>query len=696
VLQAGEVEGISMSGTEQTYYAVTAQFNLDETSSRITLALDYRELAINFTDAEKIAACYSRVIAAMAEAPFASHESICFLSQAEQDQVRVRWNQSKAPDSVVPAMVPDGQRPMTADGVVDEEALADSTPADDFAAPHTFIQELLAGIWAQVLKLERAGIYDDFFRSGGHSLNIIQVISRVRNIFQVELEVHDLFASPTIAGLAAIVAEKLQDQKLQSPILRAAAGSGHRPLSFAQQRLWFIDRLEAGSPFYNIPIAVRLNGRLDLEVLQRCVNETIRRHEILRTGFLEIEREPVQVIADELSLPIAVHDLTHLSGGEKDAQVHRQANEELQRPFSLEQAPLLRIHLFRQAPHEHVLLVIMHHIVSDGWSLSVLVQELTELYAAFSEGKPSPLKELEIQYADYAAWQCEWLSGEVLHSQLAHWKARLAGAPPVLALPTDHAFPERQTYQGRKHALTLSSSITADIRLITRSEGVTLFMALLAAYELLLCHYTQRTDLVVGTAVAGRSRSEVESLIGFFVNTLPLRTDLSGDPDFHELLQRTREVCLNAYAHQDLPFEKLVEELQPRRDPVHPPIVQVMFILENTPLPSLRLSELTVAPFVLESGSAKFPLALLAYEDEDKITCLFEYNTALFDEQTISRMANHYAAILEKVTKQPSMRISLLHEALLEGDQHERRRQENSYDDVVRGRLKDMTRRAAH
>lgn len=575
------------------------------------------------------------------------------------------------------------------------DAAAEFIPEENLAASPVFIQELLAGIWAEVLKLERVGIHDDFFDSGGHSLNITQVISRARDIFHIELHVLDLFSSPTIADFAAIVAEKLREGKPQVPPLRPAAGNGCPPLSFAQQRLWFIDQLESGSPFYNIPTAVRLSGELDAAVLQKCVNEIIRRHAVLRTGFPGKDRQPAQVIVPELALPVEIHDLTHLSSEEKDAQIQRQANEEVQRPFKLEQAPLLRIHLFRLAPREHILLAVMHHIVSDGWSMGVLVRELTELYAAFLEGKPSPLPDLEIQYSDYAAWQREWLSGEVLHAEHGHWKARLAGAPPVLVLPTDRDYPEKQTYRGKKHVFTLSYSITAALRPMITHENVTLFMAMLAAYKVLLCHYTRQTDMVVGTAVAGRTRSEVEPLIGFFVNTLPLRTDLSGDPDFHELLQRIREVCLDAYAHQDLPFDKLVEELQPRRDPAHPPIVQVMFVLENAPLSALELPGLMVAPVEVESGSAKFPLTLLAYEAEESITCLFEYNTALFDEQTISRMAGDYAMVLEKVTKQPSVRISEIDEALAERAREEKRRQEAGYDEAVRGKLKDMARRVA-
>jgi amino acid adenylation domain-containing protein len=607
---------------------------------------------------------------------------------------------TKVPDWMVPAAILLIEHmPMTANGKVNRKALpapaTSAVPEDHFVAPHTFVQELLASIWIQVLKLEKAGIHDNFFESGGHSLNATQVISRARNVFHIELHVHDLFASPTIAGLAAIVTEKLKDRKLQSPPLRPTMRGEHFPVSFAQQRLWFIDRLESGSAFYNIPVAVRLSGRLDVEALQRCVNQITQRHEVLRTSFTEVERQPVQVVIPDLTVSIRIDDLTRFSEEAREAELSRRADEEVQRPFTLEKPPLLRLNLFRLAPEEHVLLAVMHHIISDGWSLGIFVHELTELYAAFVSGKSSPLPAMEIQYGDYAVWQREWLRGDVLQSQVDYWKARLSGAPPVLSLPTDRPYPKKQSYQGRKLTLTLSPSLTENVRMMTRSEGVTLFMTLLAAYEVLLCHQTKQTDMVIGTGLAGRTYSEIEPLIGFFVNTLPLRTDLSGDPDFCELLRRIREACLEAYAHQDVPFEKLVEELQPKRDPVHPAIVQVMFVLENAPLPELRLSDLVVAPVMVDSASAKFPLALLAYEAGESITCLFEYNTALFDDETISVMADGYEMVLEQVTKQPAVRLSMLDEALRKRQETHLRQEASRYDELVRGKLMNLTRRIA-
>jgi amino acid adenylation domain-containing protein len=576
---------------------------------------------------------------------------------------------AKVPDWMVPsAILLIEQMPMTTNGKVDRKALpAPATitlPAKHFVAPHTFIQELLASIWIQVLKLEKVGIHDNFFESGGHSLKATQVISRARNIFDVELHVHDLFASPTIAGLAEIVTGKLKESKLQAPRLRQIVCSGSRPLSFAQQRLWFIDCLESGSPFYNIPVAVRLKGELNTAILKKCVNEIVQRHEILRTSFVQIEREPAQIIVDGLTVPLTNTDLTHLAQAEQEKQISLLIDQNVQWAFDLEKPPLLRLNIFRLSLEEHLLLAVMHHIVSDGWSLGIFVHELTELYAAFSAGKASPMLPLQIQYADYSMWQREWLRGDVLDSQLDYWKHRLAGAPPEFALPVDHPYPGRQTYQGRKLIIGLSPAVTTGIKALAANEGVTLFMALLAAWKILLAQRARQSDLVIGAAIAGRNHSEIEPLIGFFVNTLPLRTDLSGNPSLRDLLHRIRETCLEAYAHQDLPFEKLVEQLQPRRDSVRAPIVQVMFILENAPLPELRLGNLQISSFPVDSGSAKFELALLVSEDKDMISCNFEYNTALFEEQTIFRMARDYQAILQQMIARPTLHLHALEEAL--------------------------------
>ncbi|RMF36691.1 MAG: non-ribosomal peptide synthetase, partial [Chloroflexi bacterium] len=352
------------------------------------------------------------------------------------------------------------------------------------------------------------------------------------------------------------------------------------PLSFAQQRLWFLDQLAPNTPLYNIPDAIRLRGPLDVAVLERSLNEIVRRHESLRTTFRATDGKPVQVIAPTLKLPLPLVDLSGLPKAAREAEVQRLATEEAQRPFDLSRGPLLRVTLLRLGDEEHVALLTMHHIISDGWSMRVLVQELAALYDAFSHGRPSPLPDLPIQYADFALWQREWLQGEVLEEQLAYWKQQLSGSPPVLELPTDRPRPPVQSFRGAHRPFMLPRPLSQAIKALCRREGVTPFMLLLAAFQTLLHRYTGQDDISVGTPIANRNRAEIEGLIGYFANTLVLRTDLSGDPPFRELLKRVREVALGAYAHQDLPFEMLVDALQPERDLSHTPLFQVMFVLQ--------------------------------------------------------------------------------------------------------------------
>ena len=359
------------------------------------------------------------------------------------------------------------------------------------------------------------------------------------------------------------------------------------PLSFAQQRLWFLDQLEPGSSFYNIPAAVRLHGVLNVAALERTLSEVVRRHEVLRTHFMAVDGEPVQVIEAAAPLQLEVLDLSALEEEAREAEVLRLAQLEASRPFDLWRGPLLRVGLLRLGKEEHVALVTMHHIVSDGWSMGVFINEVATLYAAYVRGEESPLEELPIQYADFAHWQRGWLQGEVLAAQLDYWRAELADAPTVIDLPIDKPRPPVQTYRGAYQPLQLSAALSAQLRDLSRRHGATLFMTLLAAFDLLLCRYAGQEQVLVGTPIANRNRSEIEGLIGFFVNTLVLRGDVRGNPSFSELLRRVRETALSAYAHQDLPFEKLVEELQPERDMSRSPLFQVMFVLQNAPAEAL-------------------------------------------------------------------------------------------------------------
>ncbi|HEX8650923.1 MAG TPA: amino acid adenylation domain-containing protein, partial [Pyrinomonadaceae bacterium] len=431
------------------------------------------------------------------------------------------------------------------------------------------------------------------------------------------------------------------------------------PLSFAQQRLWFIDQLEPGNPAYNIPSALRLTGQLNIAVLERSINEIIRRHESLRTTFTAVNGEPVQSIAPALNLTVEMVDLRRgLTKSERETEAMRLAGQEAQARFDLGRGPLLRATLLRLDAAEYVLLFTMHHIISDGWSVGVLVEELITLYEAYSAGKPPPLPELHVQYADFARWQRQWLQGEVLEAQLAYWKEQLGRDLPVLQLPTDKARPSVQSFRGASRSFSLSQLLGDSLNALSRREGVTLFMTLLTAFQTLLFRYTEQTDIVTGSPIANRNRSEIENLIGFFVNNLVLRTDLSGNPTFRELLRRVREVALAAYAHQDLPFEKLVEELHPERDLSRNPLFQIVFALQNTPMRELKLPGLTISPLEFENQTTRFDLEMHLWEDTDGFRGLLFYSTDLFEDATITRMIGHFQTLLESIVANPDERLT--------------------------------------
>ncbi|MBV9124651.1 MAG: amino acid adenylation domain-containing protein, partial [Planctomycetes bacterium] len=556
--------------------------------------------------------------------------------------------------------------PLTPSGKVDRRALPAperNRPALDreWLAPRTPVEEVLAGLWAEVLGLERVGAQDNFFELGGHSLLATQVVSRLRAAFQVELPLRFLFEAPTVAALAErIEAARRSGQSCAGPPLRPVPRDGYLPLSFAQQRLWFLDQFEPDSSFYNIPAAIRLTGPLDVAALEQSLQELIRRHEVLRTTFAQVAGQLVQVITPTLAPPLVMEDLTSLFPAERELEVRRRAEEEARRPFDLGRGPLFRVTVLDLGAGEKVLLLTMHHIIADGWSVGVFLREMTCLYAAFTGGKPITLPPLPVQYADYAAWQRQWLTGEVLEEQLAYWKDRLAQAPAALDLPTDRPRPTVQTFRGSTQSLTLPRSLAEHLHALSRREGCTLYMTLLAAFQTLLHRYTGQEDICVGSPIAGRTRAETEGLIGCCINALVLRTDLSGDPSFRDLLARVRETALGAYAHQDLPFEKLVEELQPARDLSRSPLFQVMFILQNTPLPELDLPGLTVRPLDLPGTTAKFDLTLSLAETQQGLQAAVEYNTDLFDAGTITRLLGHFQKLLEGLAGDPGQRLSEL------------------------------------
>ncbi|WP_375497265.1 amino acid adenylation domain-containing protein [uncultured Nostoc sp.] len=432
------------------------------------------------------------------------------------------------------------------------------------------------------------------------------------------------------------------------------------PMSFGQQRLWFIDQLQPGNFANHISAALRLTGFLNQAVLLQTLDEIVQRHEVLRTTFATVEEKPVQVIIPTLSLNLPTINLEELSEVEQEAEVKKLVIQEIQQPFNLSQAPLLRATLLRLKETEHILVFTMHHIISDGWSMGVLTQEVAVLYEAFSKGQPSLLSELPIQYVDFAAWQRQRLQGELLQSQIAYWKNQLEGAPKLLELPTDYPRPAVSSFQGASYSFELSDDLYVALNKLSQQYGSTLFMILLAAFQTLLWRYTGSEDIVVGSPIANRDRTELEGLIGFFANTIALRTNLVGNPTFEDLLTRVRTKLLEAYTHQDLPFEQLVEELQPQRNLSYTPVFQVMFVLQNTPMSVFELPGLTISPLAIDNGSAKFDLTLEITETPQKIFANLEFNTDLFKESTIKRMAGHFQTLLKEIIANPKLRLSEL------------------------------------
>ncbi|HEY0375499.1 MAG TPA: amino acid adenylation domain-containing protein, partial [Pyrinomonadaceae bacterium] len=550
-------------------------------------------------------------------------------------------------------------------GKVDRAALPPPEQVEsgaDIVAPRTPAEELLANLYSEVLHVERVSVEDNFFDLGGHSLLATQLISRVRQVFRLEVPLRLLFERPTVAALAEGVELLLKsgDSGASAPPIERVSRSGRLRPSFAQQRLWFIDQLEGGSPFYNSPAAVRLTGRLDVGALGRTFTEVVRRHEVLRTHFAVAGGEPVQVIEEAAEVSVPVTDLSHLGESEREVEVARLAQQSARHRFELSRGPMLHVGVLRLGECEHVVLLTMHHIVSDAWSIGVLIREVAAIYQAYVNGEPSPLEGLPVQYADYAHWQREWLSGDVLENQLSYWREQLGGELPVMELPTDHVRPSFLRYRGGQHSFSVSQEVTAQLKQVSQRQGATLFMTLLSAFQVLLMRYSGQEEIVVGTDIANRTRTETEALIGFFINQLVMRTDLSGDPTFEELIERVREVCLGAYAHQDIPFEKLVEELQPERTLSHTPLFQVKFLLQNTPAESLEVPGLRSEPVRSESGAARFDLTVAMMEHEGRLMASVQYNSDLFELETINRMCQHFKTLLAGVASDTQQRLSQL------------------------------------
>ncbi|BCL38241.1 non-ribosomal peptide synthetase [Nostoc sp. MS1] len=572
----------------------------------------------------------------------------------------------KLPDYMIPSsFVFLDALPLTPNGKIDRRSLPAPdrnryNQEQDFVSPRTTVEQVVTEIWQEVLKLPQISVHDNFFEIGGHSLLATQVISRIRGNYQLDIPLRSLFDAPTVASLAeSIEAQLKQNQKWHTPAITPVTRHQNLPVSFAQQRLWFLEQLLPDSQFYNFPQSFRLFGSLNLQALEQSINEIVRRHEVLRTTFTALDGQPVQIIAPVLSVPLHLIDLRSLAASAKDVEIQRLMIEEFQQPLNINQGPLLRATLLQLDTEEYLLLLSIHHIVFDGWSVGVLFQELTLLYQAFANGLPSPLAELTIQYADFAVWQRQWLQTTAISEQLAYWQQQLADLP-ILQLPSDRPRPAVQSYRGARQPISFSKSLSEAVTRFSQEEGVTLYMTLLAAFQTVLFRYTNSEDIFVGSLIANRHHQEIENLIGFFVNTLILRSNFSNSPTFRQLLKQVREITLEAYAHQDIPFDKLVEELEPERDLSRHPLFQICFALQNVPMQGLELSGLTINHHLEHNGTAKFDLFLELFETLDGISGWFEYSTDLFDAATISRIGENFQTLIAGIIANPDEKVTNL------------------------------------
>jgi amino acid adenylation domain-containing protein/thioester reductase-like protein len=557
--------------------------------------------------------------------------------------------------------------PLTPNGKVDRKALPDVEQGDyarrEYVAPNSFMEKKLAEIYCEVLKVKQIGIADNFFELGGHSLLATQVISRLRTELALDVQLRWIFEFPQLGQLAAEL-EHLHSNLSQSPILPIGREKP-LPLSFAQERLWFLDQLTPDSPFYNLPAVLRVQGDLDQEILRASFQIVVDRHEILRTTFKLVDGRPTQIVETKLKVTIPIVDLTSIAASNRESEALQLVSVETHQSFELSTLPLMRVKLLQLAAQEYWLIITLHHIISDGWSGNVLLTELRQIYTTLKQTAAYQAAPLPIQYADFAYWQRQWLQGEVLEQQLNYWREKLRGVE-MLELPTDRPRPTTSRFQGRHYSLSLDAKLVNELRQLSIKQDTTLFMTLLAAFEVLLQRYSRQNDISVGTPIANRTRQEVENLIGFFVNTLVMRANVQGEQRFVDFLAQVKTTALEAYANQDVPFEKLVEALQPQRQLNRSPLFQVMFVMGNMATDTVSWDGVTLTPQAVELTIAKFDLTLFAQEIPTGLLTLWEYDTDLFDQETVARIAAQYEILLHSIVANPQElvgRLSLLTEA---------------------------------
>ena len=562
------------------------------------------------------------------------------------------------PDYMVPsALVLIGSWPLTPSGKIDRRALpAPDRRSESYVPPRTPQEEILCSIFADVLSLERVGAEDDFFALGGHSLLATRLVSQVRTSFGVELPLRTLFEAPTVRLLAEHVSKA---DKVRAPLVRQPRPE-RIPLSYAQRRLWFIDQLEGSSAEYNMPQALRLRGTLDLQALQRAIDTIVERHESLRTHFAQIEGEPVQIIEPPRAFELPLEDLSGLREEEQRDRALEIMRREWEEPFNLATGPVLRMKLIKVSESDHVLLRNFHHIVSDGWSQSVFNREFMLLYEAFQQGRENPLRPLAIQYADFALWQRKWLDEDALARDVDYWKKQLQGIPEQLELPRDRPRQAMQTYKADYCSATLSGHQVNAVKQLSQANQATLYMTLLSAFAVLLSRYSGQDDIVVGSPIANRREAQLEDLVGFFVNSLVMRVRLNPQQSFQELLADVRKTALEAYQHQDVPFERLVEVLSPERSLNKTPIFQVVFALQNAPMGSQQLSGLEVERIAGDELLVRFDLELHVFEFENEIGFYWLFNKGLFDHARMEQMARHYVKLLDEIVAAPGAPLHAL------------------------------------
>jgi amino acid adenylation domain-containing protein len=593
--------------------------------------------------------------------------------------------------------------PRTLTGKVDRQALPDpgrtQREAPEHAAPRTPLEQFLCAAFCELLGIPRVGVHDNFFELGGHSLLAMPLLARIRSTYAVELPLRRLFETPTVEALATAVAEAQDARRTEAgdgvaPLARRAA-AGPAPLSFAQQRLWFVDQLEPGSVIYNLAAAVELDGELDTAALGRALAEVVRRHEALRTAIVDRGDGPLQIVLPPRPIALPLVDLTAAPAGVRRRHAALAVAASASIPFDLGRGALLRCCLLRLGGRQHVLACTMHHIASDVWSQRLLVRETARLYAAYARGEASPLPELPLQYSDFACWQRQWLQGARLASELAYWRERLAGVPALSLFPTDRPRSARLGYRGAHESFAFAAALTAALKALCRQEDCTLFIVLLAGFQVLLGHAAGQEDVVVGTPVADRDRTELEGLIGLFVNTLAVRTDLSGDPSFRELLARVRRRALEDHAHGHLPFQALVEALQPERGAGHHPLFQVTFnFVGGAVEQAIELPGLTFKPFAAGATGAQFELSCTMVEAEGVLGGALLYRGGLFERRSMASLAERYTQLLSWVVEAPGLRLSEAGRRLDEMRQRQLADFENELEQASRRQLREMRRKA--